>query len=278
MDHLTAAEYQSTDLDLVAFQRRILDWYDVFRRDLPWRGDPNPYHILISEVMLQQTGVPRVIPTYNRFLATFPTLESLANASTADVLRAWQGLGYNRRAVNLKRLASVVVEEHQGQLPSAVEALQRLPGIGSYTARAIACFAFGTQVAVIDTNIRRVLSSFAGRQLSEKEIEELAVRLLPQGRASDWNQALMDYGSLVQRAQPSRRSKSQEVFATSNRYWRGRIIDALREHDTLGMSALLSILPENDRDEQRVRSLILALHDEGLVAYDAANDDVALPG
>src|SRR5947209_3644935 len=145
-------------LSVDSFRRQILDWYDMHRRDLPWRGDPDPYHVLVSDVMLQQTQVDRVIPKYLAFLARFPTLQTLASASTADVLRAWQGLGYNRRALNLKRTAEAVVREHSGKLPRTVEELEKLPGIGRYTARAVACFAFGVQVAVVDTNVRRVLS------------------------------------------------------------------------------------------------------------------------
>ncbi len=141
-----------------AFQDHILTWYDTFKRDLPWRGDPDPYHILVSEVMLQQTQVDRVIPKYLAFLERFPTLQSLADASVADVLREWRGLGYNRRALNLKRAAESTVERFGGKLPGTVSELESLPGIGRYTARAVASFAFGVQVPVVDTNVRRVLS------------------------------------------------------------------------------------------------------------------------
>src|SRR5579872_4755747 len=178
-----------------AFQQHILSWYDTFKRDLPWRGDPDPYHILVSEIMLQQTGIARVIPKYLAFLERFPTLNALAGASTADVLRQWHGLGYNRRALNLKRAAEAAVERFGGQLPHTVEELESLPGIGKYTARAVASFAFNLQVPVVDTNVRRVLSAFAGRELSERETWDLAERVLPTGRAADWNQALMDYGA-----------------------------------------------------------------------------------
>jgi A/G-specific adenine glycosylase len=267
----------ASDLDRVAFQRQILEWYDAFRRDLPWRDNPDPYHVLVSEIMLQQTQVDRVIPSYHAFLERFPTLEALAGAATADVIRQWQGMGYNRRAVNLKRLAETVVQQHGGRIPSSVQELERLPGIGRYTAHAVACFAFGAQVPVVDTNIRRILSSLAGRELSEKETWELAEQILPPGRASDWNQALMDYGALVLKASPKRIGKRQEPFATTNRFWRGRIIDALREHGRVSMDALLDALPYPNRDETRVRGLVHALHEEGMVAYDADEDSVNLP-
>jgi A/G-specific adenine glycosylase len=157
-----------------------------------------------------------------------------------------------------------------------VEALIALPGIGRYTARAVACFAFGAQVPVVDTNVRRVLCGFAGRNLTEREVESLAQELLPAGRASEWNQALMDYGALVHRAIRSDR-RSSEPFASSNRFWRGRIVDALRQHSALTFSGLLDAMPYPNRDEERVRGLVSTLHEEGLVEYDAASDRVALP-
>jgi len=265
------------DLDLASFQRHVLDWYGAYRRDLPWREDPDPYHILVSEVMLQQTGVQRVIPAYHRFLRAFPTLRSLADASPANVLRSWHGLGYNRRAINLKRAAEVVGTTCGGSLPTGVLELELLPGIGRYTSRAVACFAFDVQVAVVDTNVRRVLSAFADCRLSEKETEELAERLLPEGRASDWNQALMDYGALASRGRARRTNKISEPFASTNRFWRGRIVDALCRHPALSVPALLSELPYPEKNEQRVRGLVLALHEEGLVEYDRGQDSVSLP-
>jgi A/G-specific adenine glycosylase len=266
------------DADTVrAFQNHILTWYATFKRDLPWRGDHDPYHVLVSEVMLQQTTVARVIPKYEAFLDQFPTLQSLAEASSGDVLRQWQGLGYNRRALNLKRAAESTVERFGGQLPLSVDDLESLPGIGKYTARAVASFAFGLQVPVVDTNVRRVLSDWVGRELTDRETWALAHRLLPEGRAADWNSALMDYGALVKKATPKRRAKPPEPFATTNRFWRGRIVDAVREHGALSMKSLLEALPYVNRDEERVRKLVLALHEEGLVAYDMHEDAVDLP-
>lgn len=273
-----SAESASFDhLDLPSFQAEILLWYDTFKRDLPWRGDPDPYHILVSEVMLQQTQVDRVIPKYLAFLQRFPTLQALAGASTADVLRQWQGLGYNRRALNLKRAAEAAVRDYDSRLPCTVEELETLPGIGKYTARAVASFAFGLQVPVVDTNVRRVLSGFVGRELTEKETWELAELVLPAGRAADWNQALMDYGALVKRAKPRRTGKPSEKFASTNRFWRGRIIDALRDHDALSLPDLLAALPYPNREEQRVRGLVRALHEEGMVEYRVDDDLVSLP-
>ncbi len=258
------------------FQQHILTWYDNFKRDLPWRGDSDPYHILVSEIMLQQTQVDRVIPKYLTFLERFPTLQSLAEASTADVLRQWQGLGYNRRALNLKRAAEIACREYGGRLPATVAELERLPGIGRYTARAVASFAFGAHVPVVDTNVRRVLSGFAGHDLSERETWELAERVLPAGRAADWNQALMDYGALVQKATPRRAGEPTEPFTSSNRFWRGRIVDALRASGRVTMDGLLEALPYPNRDDERVRGLVRTLHEEGMVSYNVTEDDVAL--
>jgi A/G-specific adenine glycosylase len=226
---------------------------------------------------LQQTQVDRVIPKYLAFLERFPTLTSLAEASTADVLRQWQGLGYNRRALNLKRAAETACRESGGRLPETVTELEILPGIGKYTARAVASFAFGAQVPVVDTNVRRMLSGFAGRELSDRETWVLAERVLPQGRAADWNQALMDYGALVQKATPKRTGKFTEPFASTNRFWRGRIVDALRQTGGLTMDELLDALPYPNRDDERVRGLVRTLHEEGMVSYNVTDDNVALP-
>lgn len=265
----------SENLDL--FRRQILEWYDIHKRDLPWRGETDPYRILVSEVMLQQTGVERVRAKYLEFIARFPSIRQLAEASTADVVRAWQGLGYNRRALNLKRTAEIVCRDHGGRLPDSTSELERLPGIGRYTSRAVACFAFGMQVEVVDTNVRRILSMVAGRPLNTRETEDLARALLPPGRAADWNQALMDYGALVYRAKPARTGKKPEPFASTNRFWRGRIVDTLRGHDTLSLTELLHMLAYPNRDEQRVRTLVHALHEEGMVVYDVSEDRVSLP-
>jgi len=163
----------------------VLAWYQENGRDLPWRHTDDPYAILVSEVMLQQTQVERVLPRYREWLGRWPTVESLAEAAAADVIRAWDGLGYNRRAVNLHRCAQAVVE--LGGFPRDPAVLQALPGIGPYTAAAVACFAFGAQVATPDTNARRVCE----RAFGEPD------RPPPAGRAYDWNQALFDLGRTI---------------------------------------------------------------------------------
>jgi A/G-specific adenine glycosylase len=188
---------------LAALREGLLGWYAVHRRDLPWRRTRDPYHILVSEMMLQQTQVPRVLPRYRAWLERFPTLAALAAAPTAEVLRAWSGLGYNSRAVRLQTVARQVVARHGGRMPETVEGLLALPGIGDYTARAVACFAYGRDVPVLDTNVKRVLhrvllGAETPRPLAtDRQLWALAERAVPPGRGYDWNQALMDFGSAI---------------------------------------------------------------------------------
>src|SRR5437763_6342913 len=190
--------------DLVArVHLYLLQWYVAEQRDLPWRSTRDPYAILVSEMMLQQTQVQRVLPKYEQFLAAFPTLVDLAAASTADVISVWVPLGYNMRAVRLQSIAQQVMNEHDGSIPDTIEELLTLKGIGRYTAGAIACFAFKKQVAMVDTNIHRVLHRiFFGLDLSEPRLTNdqrliFAEQVLPDGKAYDWNQALMDLGATI---------------------------------------------------------------------------------
>ena len=184
-------------------QHDLLAWYARAGRTLPWRATSDPYAILVSEVMLQQTQVERVIPKYHEFLAAFPTLADLAAAPTADVISAWVPLGYNRRAVSLQAIARQVSAAYNGRLPETVEELLKLKGIGRYTAGAIACFAYRQQVATVDTNIYRVLHRvFLGLEhpepkLSTEAMFAFAAQVLPAGSAYDWNQALMDMGATL---------------------------------------------------------------------------------
>lgn len=184
-------------LDLVQFfQDAVLSWYTVHKRDLPWRRTDDPYKIMVSEIMLQQTQVDRVIPKYVEFLSLFPTAEALATAKLRDVLSVWSGLGYNRRALYLQQAAREVVA--RGTFPSEEKELRTLHGIGAYTAHAIQAFAFHEDVAVIDTNIRRIASRlfFAGVGTIDG-IDTIVAQSVPAQRGTDWNNALMDFGSLV---------------------------------------------------------------------------------
>ncbi len=184
-----------------AFQRRLLAWYARHGRDLPWRRTRDPYRVLVSEIMLQQTQVDRVVPKYHQFLERYPTLEDLAGARARDVRQLWYPLGYNIRPVRLHQIARETVARYGGRLPDTAEGLRGLPGIGRYTAGAVLSFAYGQDAAILDTNVRRVLSRvFIGprrmqRLRGEKAYWDLAEALVPPGRAYDFNQALMDFGA-----------------------------------------------------------------------------------
>ena len=183
------------------FQRRLLAWYARHGRDLPWRRTREPYRILVSEIMLQQTQVDRVIPKYEQFLERYPTMEDLAAARARDVRRLWYPLGYNVRPLRLHAIARETVARYGGRLPDTDEDLRRLPGIGRYTAGAIRSFAYGQDAAILDTNVRRVLGRvFLGprrlrRMRGETGWWNLSSALVPRGRAYDFNQALMDFGA-----------------------------------------------------------------------------------
>ena len=264
--------------DLANVHAKLLEWYAANARDLPWRRTRDPYAILVAEIMLQQTQVDRVIPKWQAWLERFPTLVDLARASRADAIRAWQGLGYNLRAVRLHAIASQVAAEYGGELPREVGALRRLKGIGRYTAGAVACFAYDQPVAMVDTNVRRVLSRVFGWPPSA--VEAQADGVVPPADAYAWNQALMDLGATLCRArQPlclvcplvgdcggprapesSARSTAGQ-FNGSRRYHRGRIIQSLRELPA-GESMLVSELGAR-------RELIDQLAADGLVRIDA---------
>src|SRR5687767_15166163 len=179
-------------------QQALLDWSAATRRDLPWRRTRDPWAVLVSELMLQQTQVPRVVPKYQAFLERFPTPAACAAAPLGDVVTAWAGLGYNRRAVNLHRAATAVVERHGGALPDDLDALLALPGIGPYTARAVLVFAFERDIGLVDTNAGRFVSrALAGRAVAPVEAQALADAAVPRGRAWAWGQAVFDLGAAV---------------------------------------------------------------------------------
>ena len=183
-----------------AFTRKLLAWYARAARDLPWRKTRDPYRVAVSEFMLQQTQVSRVLEYYPRFLKRFPTLERLARARPKAVREAWEGLGYYARASNLHALTRVVSKSYGGTIPATPEELQKLPGVGAYTAGAIATFAYEKPVAAVDTNVRRVISRvFWGEGRGERYVQVMAERLVPKNgkRAWKFNQALMELGALV---------------------------------------------------------------------------------
>jgi A/G-specific adenine glycosylase len=279
---------------------RLIDWYVRSQRDLPWRHTRDPYRILVSEIMLQQTQADRVVPKYHAFLESFPTLNALADAPASEVIRAWSGLGYNRRALNLQRACRAVIEQFDGVMPSDPGELAQLPGIGPYTAGAVACFAFEADVAFVDTNIRRVIQRVvAGPELpepamTEREVVAAAWELVPAGQGYLWNQALMELGATVCRARmaecercplqnecrarpviqavlaanPRASRTTGERFETSSRYFRGRIVEALRSAATgLTLAELGALLNPgfSMSDADWVRAFVDGLVRDGLV-------------
>lgn len=200
----------------------VLDWGIPRLRDLPWRATRDPWRIVVSEFMLQQTQAARVVPKWSAFVDMFPTPEACAAASLGDVLRMWHGLGYPRRARNLHALAGEVVR--RGDFPRELADLLSLPGVGPYTARAILAFAFEDDAAVVDTNIARVLARVVGRRLGAAEAQALADASLPRGGAWSWNQSLMELGALVCRPTP----RCEECPLHDSCAWRGRGEDPAR--------------------------------------------------
>ena len=183
--------------ETIKFRRRLLAWYEQHRRDLPWRTNRDPYRVWLSEIMLQQTRVAAVIEHYHEFLRRFPTVDRLAAAREASVLAAWSGLGYYRRARMMHAAAKLIAHEHGGEFPASEKELRELPGVGRYTAAAIASIAFGEPVAVVDGNVERVLQRVSGKRLVGEEVWEAANHLLDAKRPGDFNQAMMELGAMV---------------------------------------------------------------------------------
>jgi A/G-specific adenine glycosylase len=258
MSAIGASTPQLSEERVDRIRNGLLTWFAAHARDLPWRQTRDPYAILVSEVMLQQTQVDRVLPYYERFLERFPTVRALAEAPTAEVIRIWAGLGYNRRAVNLQRAARSVIDDYDGVFPSSPDALRKLPGVGAYTAGAIAAFAFEQDVAFLDTNMRRVVGrlAFGSDETAETAVAAVARELVPAGQGWVWNQALIEFGALqctarrpaciicplsevcaayptMQSAIAAKRVKSRSItpekFESTSRYYRGRVVELLRQ-------------------------------------------------
>jgi A/G-specific adenine glycosylase len=274
---------------IVAMQSAVLDWYASNGRDLAFRQTTEPWAILVSEVIAQQTQAARAAEAWTGFIAQFPTPASLAAASPATVIRAWRGLGYNRRAIALRAAAIAIVEEHDGRVPDDIDALVRLAGIGPYTARAVLAIAFGRPVAALDVNIRRVIGrAFLGSTPQPRAFQLAADAVVPPDRAAAWTHALMDVGAAFCRprsprcqacplqadcrfaargaeAEPARMSsgKAAVPFPATTRWLRGRILDRLRDVPTgewLGFSG-----PMGSHDELAVKGSIARLAAEGLI-------------
>jgi A/G-specific adenine glycosylase len=252
------------------FRHIIYGYYRVHKREMPWRQTRNPYHILVSEIMLQQTQVERVMGKYGDFLAKFPDFGTLAGAPWPEVMAVWQGLGYNRRALSLKRLAQAVMENWGGVLPAKEEDLRSLPGIGPATAGALLAFAFEQPVTFIETNIRRVfLHFFFSRRtgITDGEILPLVAETLDHERVRDWYYALMDYGVELKKTgpNPNRRSahySRQSPFNGSNREVRGRILQTLLSRPALSVEELARTMGIS---HTRTRAALEQLLAEGFV-------------
>ncbi|WIM67349.1 A/G-specific adenine glycosylase [Corynebacterium breve] len=273
----------------------VISWFEANARPLPWR-DPatSAWAILLSEVMSQQTPVARVAPIWQQWLDTWPDVESFAQARSDEVLRAWGTLGYPRRALRLLECARVIVARHGGKVPADVDELLALPGIGDYTARAVACFAFGQNVPVVDTNVRRVYSrAVEGRPLappaSKRELAQVA-SLLPERKGPVFSAGLMELGALictatsplcdvcpiqadcawVQAGKPAPtedelRSKKVQKFAGTDRQVRGKIMKVLREADApVGQSKIDVVWP----DKAQLSRALFSLLDDGLAVQD----------
>ncbi len=189
-------------MNIPTFQRRLLRWYQRHQRPLPWRRTRNPYKILVSEIMLQQTQVDRVIPKYHEFLRRYPTVEELAKASPAQVRKVWYPLGYNIRPLRLRNIAKQVIERHGGKIPNTYDGLVAMDGIGRYTAGAVLSFAFRQDAPILDTNVARLLGRYFGvpsapKGPSTKRLWALAQAVIPPGNAYDINQAMMDFGAMI---------------------------------------------------------------------------------
>jgi len=282
---------------------RVLDWFGRARRDLPWRATRDPYRVLVAEVLAQQTQAARAAAAWPRFLERFPDVAALAAATPAEVLRAWQGLGYNRRALALRATAQAVVE--RGGWPDTVEGLAGLPGVGPYTARAVACFALGLEVAPVDTNVARVLArALTGGdpgELGPAARQRLADAAMPPGRAWEWSSALMDVGALHCRPRPrcqgcpleprcrwralgpsapAARPRTQAPFRTSDRRWRGAVVRALAGAvGGLDSAALAEVVDAAaaGRGAGWFEGLLSRLEGEGLIAR-SPDGRLHLPG
>ena len=276
----------------------VLAWWADNARELPWRETRDPWLVLVSEIMAQQTQVDRVVPKWREFITRFPTPSSMAAASPGDVISMWVGLGYNRRALMLHQCATQIVEEHQGEIPQDLASLLALPGIGPYTARAVLVFAFERDVAVLDTNVGRVLARVFGRTLTPREAQGLADELVPSGRGWEWNQAVLDFGAeICQKRTPrcercpireachwrgagsdpavgtAAASTPQSPFVGSDRQGRAKLVARLRDgpapladaHGAMGFAD----------DPDRSRRVLDSLLRDGLVILD--HDKIRLP-
>ena len=259
------------------FEKKVWEHYRIRRPAMPWRRTKNPYHIFVSEVMLQQTQIPRVKEKYPEFLHRFPDIQSLASAPLRAVLAVWSGMGYNRRALYLQKAAQEIVKKHTNLVPKNISALDALPGIGPYSARAIACFAYGICEPFIETNIRRVIihEFFPHKnEVRDEEILHVLGEIEPAKKKREWYWALMDYGREALKGLPNANRKSrhhvkQSKFEGSPRYIRANIILYLLEHKKATLEELHMSLKKDrflaDVLEEDVSRILAGLEKEKLI-------------
>ena len=269
------SDFGFSEARLAAFRAEVRAHHEAHRRDLPWRRTRDPYAILVSEFMLQQTQVVRVLEKYRLFLERFPTVEALAGAEMSDVLAVWSGLGYNRRALSLHRAAKIIAHEHRGRVPESLVELRRLPGVGAATAAAVSAFAFGRAEPFIETNIRAAFIHFFFQDLdgvADADILPLVEKTLDRDDPREWFYALMDYGAWVKKtyANPSRRSKHHAVqspFCGSRRELRAQALQAVLTAVPAGAdaTAICGMLPGPRRDMAELLSVLEDLAREGFL-------------
>jgi A/G-specific adenine glycosylase len=258
--------------EIRSFQRTVYKNASPLRL-LPWRWNDNPYHVVVSELMLQQTQVDRVLPRFEEFTICFPSFRALANASFEEVFSRWQGLGYNRRAQHLHTLAKIVSTDYLGELPRCKELLRTLPGIGTYTAAAISVIAFQEPAAMIETNIRTAYhhSFFSGEEgIRDAQLLPIIEQTIDKDDCRSWFYALMDYGSKLKSVhrgigQMSAHYKKQSKFVGSNRQARGQILSLLSK---VGPCRLLQLVAEVGREKDEVMRIVISLEKEAFVVRD----------
>jgi A/G-specific adenine glycosylase len=247
------------------FQQKVFSFYQHYGRELPWRNTTDPYQILVSELMLQQTQVPRVVPYYEQWIARWPTLDGLASASRADVLKAWMGLGYNTRVVHLHQAVQKIVTEFDGNVIAAMKQYQEIPGVGRYTAHAVQIFSTNADLVTVDTNIRRIfIAEFhLPEDLSTGELWEVAEQCLPRGRSREWHNALMDYGALHQTVKKTgiHSLSQQSQFEGSDRQIRAAVLRLL----LYGSSSFATIHRAVGGEQRRLREILGKMVDEELL-------------
>lgn len=259
-----------------SFQEAIYNYYRGHARRFPWRTTRDPYRILVSEIMLQQTQTERVLRKYEGFIDAFPDFPSLAEAPLREILKLWQGLGYNRRAIALKEIARLTVRNFRGELPSSACVLTTFPGIGPATASAICAFAFNQPAVLIETNIRRVFIHFFfkdERNIADARIRPLVEETLDASNPRQWYYALMDYGAMLGKERPNSNKRSahyrkQSPFNGSNRQIRGMILRVLVAKPTIPENEMMRRL---DTSPKRVRNILIQLQKEGFIERKRGN-------